>query len=568
VSTPSRWHLLPSQPTAQRALVEALDVPPLVAQLLINRGITSVEAAAQYLHPALERLHDPLLLRDMPRAVARLQQALQRREHIIVFGDYDVDGVTATALVTLLLRAKGANVSSLLPHRLTDGYGLNEQLVQTARQQGARLVITVDCGTTATEEISALARAGIDTIILDHHLPRLDALPPAHTLINPRHPACRYPHKGLASVGLAFKLAQALCQQEPAHWQPYLDLVALGTVADVVPLLDENRILVKHGLAQLAQTPRVGLRSLMDVAGMREERLRPFHVGFILGPRINASGRLGSAERALQLLLTDSSVEADDLAEALNGQNRERQRLEQQVLSEAMREVEETVDFSQTRVLVVGKEGWHIGVVGIVAARLVDRYHRPSIVIGFDGERGRGSGRSIPAFHLTDALAQCASSLESFGGHAAACGLTLRRARLSALRETLNALARELLPPAALVPAVTIDAELPLAIWREPLFHALETLEPYGAGNPEPAFLSRRLIVKHPPQRVGRNHFKCWVTDGQLTGEAMGFRMAERIEELFEGAVVDCVYTPSLNRWDGTTTTLQLVLRDFRRAEC
>jgi len=558
-----RWQLAAPDPVLQRHLAAALNLRPATAQLLINRGFTTADAARDFLRGDAGSLRAGRRLPDLEAAVERLRQARRRNELVVVVGDYDVDGITATALLVMVLREAGYRAAAYLPNRLADGYGLGPPALAFAKTQGARLVVTVDCGTTATEAIADLAAAGIDTIVVDHHTP-LAQLPPACAVVNPVRRDSRYP-AGLASVGVAFRLAEALVGGEALRH--HLDLVALGTVADVMPLTGENRWLVKQGMEELSRSRKQGLRSLIATAGLAGKTpLSTFHLGFILCPRINAVGRLGSPDDVLQLLLTASETEAEALAARLEAANRERQRIEGGVLSEAMAVAERTLHFKEARTVLVAGESWHPGVLGIVAARLVDRFYRPALVISLEGEVGKGSGRSIRGFHLVEALQACEELLESFGGHAQACGLTLKRHQLEPLRERLNRVAAERLQPADLQPVLEIDVELALSAVEGGLVEELAALEPFGPGNPRPLCLARHLQLKAGPQIVGRQHLKCWLTDGSRTLEAIGFGLGGWAGALRPGAAIDCVYTPSFNDWDGERS-VQLELKDLRLSE-
>lgn len=561
-----------------RPLAEALGLPPLVGQILAQRGMTSPEAAQRFLACTLTDLSDPFLLKDMDRAVARLKAALARRERICIVSDYDVDGVTSTALLVRVLKRLGATPATYVPHRVRDGYGFSAKAVAFARKQGATVVITVDSGSTAHEELAAAREAGLDVIVVDHHEMAHLARPPAYALINPLQSDCAYPDKNLASVGLAFKLTQALVSAlvpgavpapgtdlRYAMWE-HLDLVCLGTVADVAPLIGENRILVRHGLERLAKTPKVGLRALIEVADLRARRLTTEHVGFILGPRINAAGRMDTADAALKLLLTEDREEARTLATQLHEENRQRQRVEEETLKEALAKVDREVNFNRDRVIVVYGHGWHPGVIGIVASRLVERYHRPSVVIAMDDGVGKGSARSIVRFHLVEALAECRDWMLGFGGHEAAAGLTIAEGKLSGFREAINAVARERLSPEALVPNLTIDAEVSLAPMTPDLIEKLESLGPFGAGNPCPIFASHGLTWRSAPSTAGRSGLKGWVqeTKGPVL-EAVGFDRAGRWRDRLStlDGPFSLAFTPQLRQTRGETA-VQLRILDAR----
>ena len=409
------WNIRSADPALSQQLADSLTIPPALAQVLVNRGITTPEQADTYLNAGLESCHDPRLLKGMDRAIDRIRRAIAIGERIVVYGDYDVDGLTSTALLHYVLSELGAIVQCYIPHRVDEGYGLNLSACQTLHKSHARLVITVDCGISSFAEIEALRSFGIDTVVTDHHQPVKGKVPPAFAVINPYQPGCAYPYKALAGVGLAYKLAVALTEDE-ARVRKHLDLVALGTVSDVAPLSGENRILVKYGLQTLSRAEKPGLKALIDVAGIRTDRLTAEHVGFILGPRINATGRMGSAEQALQLLLSADYAAALPLAQALDSENRERQKVESKTLREAMAIIDREINFKEHRALVLHHDTWHPGVIGIVASRLAERYYRPTVLISTAEEVAKGSCRSIRNFHIFNALSQCSHLLEDFGG--------------------------------------------------------------------------------------------------------------------------------------------------------
>lgn len=559
-----RWSVAPPEPALRGRFSDALDIPPLIAQLLINRGHRTLEAARVQLAADSEPFHDPHLLKGLDRAMARLRAAVSRREALLIVGDYDVDGLTGTAMLATALRRSGAVVEIYIPNRLTEGYGLGDGALAAAKHLKAKVLVTIDCGTTAFVPIAALQRIGVDVIVLDHHTP-FAHLPEAHVVVNPLQSGCAYPNKALASAGVVFKLMQAWHGGEPAQAESYLDLAALGTIADVMPLVGENRGIVREGLKLLGRRRRVGLRALMAAARLDSAELSPYHVGFIIGPRLNAAGRLGDSRRALQLLLTEDAAEAEQLAEALNVSNRERRRLEQDVLKQSLEHVERSVQFDRHRIMVVAGEGWHQGVLGIVASRLLDRFYRPALVLSLDGELAKGSGRSTRTFHLVKALKECESLLEAYGGHGAACGLTLRRDNLPAFREAINRVASDWLQPEDCVPQLDIDAMVPLQTLQLSLVEQMERLGPFGAGNPSPVLASERLRLRSAPQVIAGRHLKCWLTDGRTTMEAIGFGMAGERARLTAFEEFSCAYQPSARTWDGERS-VQLELKDVRVA--
>lgn len=499
-----------------RALVAQLGITPLLAALLCRRGITYEQDARLFLYPRLKFLGDPFKLTGMNAAVERILAALDRQERIVLYGDYDVDGITSLALLTRVLCAFGTRPECFLPLRMDEGYGLSAEgvrrCVETYQPQ---LLIAVDCGTSSVTEVAGLQGSGIDVVIFDHHECKL-SLPPCVALVNPKasrdetgetSEGCRY----LCSVGLVFKLCHALLKRRPQpgfDLRRYLDLVALGTVADLVPLVHENRILVQKGLRELEKTTSVGLRALMDIAGVRPPA-GPGDIGFKLGPRLNAAGRLGTAQEALELLLTDDATRARTLASQLDVQNRERQNVEKTVLAEAEGELAKCFDRQRDAAIIVGAEGWHPGVLGIVASRLAKAHHRPTFVIGFDESGiGKGSGRSIEGLSLVRVLEECSELLEKFGGHEMAAGVTVHREQFAAFRKRFGDCARALLHPDDLEPCLHLDVEVALGELNYDFLTNHELLQPFGMGNAPPLFFARGVAPAAEPRIVGEKHLQ------------------------------------------------------------
>lgn len=566
-----RWQILPEEEAAE-GLARALGLRPLVAQLLWRRGFHDPDEAARFLEGRLRDLPDPAGLAGIEAAVRRLGRALAEDEPITAFGDYDVDGVSSTALLVSFLRACGARrVDYHIPHRVRDGYGLGAGAVDELAAKGTRLLVTLDCGITAVAEIEAAVEKGMEVIVVDHHQTP-PALPPAAAILNPWQPGCRYPTRGLAAVGVTFLLCTALrrflreqgwfaSRPEP-DLRDHLDLVALGTVADVVPLLGANRLLVRAGLRRLGAAERVGVRALKRAAGMEPEApVSAGQVGFRLGPRINAAGRLDDAGRAVELLLTEDPARAEALARALDAANAERQSIERSILEEASAQAEG----QQAKAVVVAGEGWHPGVVGIVASRLVERFRRPAVVIGVDPATGvgRGSGRSIADFDLHEALNRCAAHLEGYGGHKQAAGLTIARERVSDFAQALSRVAEEGFDEEAARPVCVVEGLLRAEELDEPLCEALERLGPFGAGNPEPVLglLGARVrgrVVGASAASAG--HLKLVLEEAPHV-DAIGFGMGERLEEL--APRVDLAFHLEMNEFRGVRRP-QLRLRAIR----
>ena len=564
-----RWVEVECDERAVAGLASALGLDPLAARVLACRGLARPEDAERFISARLTDLPDPSLLRGMDRAVERLARAVATGERIALYGDYDVDGVTSTALLAGFLRAAGADVVTYVPHRLAEGYGLNVEAVGKLARGGARLLVALDCGITSVAEVQAAAELGVDAVVVDHHTVPVE-LPPAAAILNPHQPGCPYPYKPLAAVGVTFCLALALRRRlrEAGHFggarpepnlKEALDLVALGTVADVVPLTGVNRILVRSGLAELARTRRVGLRALMRVAGVPEGApVTAGQVAFRLAPRINAAGRLDDASRGVRLLLETDLAAAAALADELDRENRTRQEIEREILSEACALAEERIR-AGARGLVLARDGWHPGVVGIVASRIVERYHRPAVLIGVSGGVGKGSGRSIEGFHLHEALARCSSHLIRFGGHRHAAGLTIDPSAVEAFRLAFEGHARAKLGEDDLVPRCRIEGWIGSGQISERTAHALERLAPFGAGHPEPVFALRGRPGRARPVGASGAHLKT-----EIHGlEAIGFSLGDRLP-LCAGEV-EAAVSVGFDEWDGRKR-LQLKIRDLRPA--
>jgi single-stranded-DNA-specific exonuclease len=566
-----RW-LLPDAPPAGLAasLAAAAGVSPLLAQCLINRGILEPDQAARFLRPRLRDLADPLLLPNLAAAAQRLLLARQRGEPLVILGDYDVDGVTATALLLETLRALGWSVNYYLPKRMDEGYGLTREAAEHCLEKHpAPLLLAVDCGSSSADTIAWLGRQGTEVIVLDHH--QVSAPPPqAVALVNPRLAGPSGPE--FCAAGLAFKLAHALVKQlredgDPAAAQydlrQHLDLVALGTIADLVPLTGENRILAGVGLERLTRTQRPGLAALKTVAQCPTP-IGSYEVGFQLAPRLNAAGRLEDAEEALRLLLAGGAAEAETLARGLDARNRRRQQIERDMAGEVITAVHSRFDREKDFVIVEGRDSWHIGVVGIVASRVVNRFYRPTIILGGDGALWRGSGRSIEGFDLAAALRSCDSLLMRHGGHSMAAGVTVQPAQVDQFRARLNDLARLALKPEQLEPSLKLDAEVAGADLTLDLVEQLAALAPTGQGNPPAQWMIRGLTLRQPPQRMGREnqHVKLRLTDCRSNLEAVWWNAGQ---SPMPTGRFDLAFTPTLNEYQGLRS-VQLRVLDWRAA--
>lgn len=557
------WKTFEANQRLQKQLSEYTGVSPVLAQLLVNRGVRTPEQAQDFLFGKISSCHDPFLLKDMAKAVERIKKAAEKEEKILIYGDYDVDGVTSTALLVHILREMGADFETFIPNRLEEGYGMNIRAVALARERGVKLIVTVDCGINSVKEIQAANSYGIDVIVTDHHEVKDNEIPPAYAIVDPHQRDCRYPFKFLAGVGVAYKLARALMNGREDLVDKHLDLVALGTVADVAPLYGENRILTKVGLERLRFTDKEGLKALMDVSRVPAERITCRHIGFALGPRINAMGRVGSANAALELLLCDDSSKARELANLLERENRNRQSIEKDILADAIRMVGEEIDLDNEKVIVLASDKWHPGVVGIVASRLTEEYALPSILIALDGEKGKGSGRSIDGFNLFEAILKAEEHLEDFGGHEAACGVRIKTEKVKDFRKKINEAADECyMEKEPLLPELRIDMNLPFAQVGMKLIDELRLLMPHGQGNAEPVFAANGIKVKSPLREIGRSGFKFMATSDNMTCEAITFKKDE-VHKPRQGDIINLAYSPSINSWEGIDS-IQLNIKDLQ----
>lgn len=554
------------------ALMADLGLPRAVCRLLLLRGHGSSDQARRFLKPRLEGLHDPLTLLDVDRAVERLVRAIRSGERILVHGDYDVDGMCAAALYTRVLRSAGADVEPFVPHRMSDGYDLGHAGVRRGVEVNASLILTGDCGIVAHDAVAEAAAHGIDVIITDHHTPG-DVLPNAAAIVNPNRRDCTYPFKGLAGAGVAYKLCEALIHElggdaDGLRW--HLDLVALATIADLAPLAGENRIFAHYGLRVLRDTRNAGLRALMRSAGINTGVVPAAgQISHVLAPRLNAVGRMGAASRGVQLLLCDDDATAGPLADEMEAENRTRQNVDRAMLEEALRMLEESYDPAADYGIVLSSPGWHPGVIGIVASRVVERVHRPVVLISEDSAagRGRGSARSIPGFDLYAGIHACASLLERYGGHRQAAGLDIRLDRIAELREAFNRHAHEVLQPDDLIAQVRVDIEISLAEATADLHRVMRHCGPFGMGNPQPVFVVRNVIAHGCKAVGGGQHVKMTLAQGDVRLPAIGFRMAERFQGLMPGnTTIDVAFQLQQDEWNGRDR-LQARLVDVRAAE-
>jgi single-stranded-DNA-specific exonuclease len=567
-----RWEFGRPDPAAVDRVARDGGFPPRLAHVLAVRGIADVAAARAFLNPLLANLTDPSRMTDMDRAAERLARAVRDRERIAVFGDYDVDGVTSVALLLTFLRGIGAEAVYHIPNRMTEGYGLNRPAIDGLADQGARVMVTVDCGIADLDAIDHAAGRGIDVIVTDHHQvgPRL---PAAYAIVNPNRADCAFPFKHLAGVGLAFYLAIALrgaldrggvlARGDAPDLKGLLDLVALGTVADVSPLAHENRILTRHGLALLTQETRLGIRALKEAARIGKKAVTAGTIAFQLGPRINAAGRLGSPDLGVRLLTTDGVAEALQIAHELEAVNQERQHRERQILDDARAMLLSDKRLPERAAIVLASDRWHPGVVGIVASKIVEEFRRPAILIAMKDGTGRGSARSVPRFNVHEAIGACAEHLLSFGGHQEAAGLRIDAANLDDFRRAMERVASERLAGVDTRPVVAVDLEMPLAEANEALIDLFADMAPFGMGNPEPVFAARGVEVRRK-RVVGARHAKLTLVADGREFEAMWFNQAAALKDL--PARVDVAYQPKRDTYLGATRIV-LHVRDLRPAE-
>ena len=571
----TKWIVSSVDTGLEQSLSRALGISSVLARVLANRGVRSVDEAREFLRPQLDQLHDPSLLPHMTRAAERIVQAIESGERIVIYGDYDVDGITATVLLLQCLRLAGANVGYYIPDRLDQGYGLNDDAIRRLKGEGAQVIVTVDCGVNAVAEAKVAEELGLTLIITDHHEPGTE-LPAAYAVIDPKLESSTYPCAELSGVGIAFKLAWAIGQtfsqgkRVSEEFREFLlkavALAALGTIADVVPLQGENRVLAKFGLVALENTESPGIRALMAVAGLDQKRLDARDVAFGLGPRINAAGRLGSAGLAVDLLMADSYPKAQDIATRLDERNRERQEIGKRILAAAEAKIESEIDLGSANTIVLADPSWHFGVMGIVASKIADKYYRPTIMFALEGDVARGSARSIPPFHLYDGLSTCDRYLQGFGGHAQAAGVQVQLEHLDDFILAFDQHARAVLNADDLVRALPIDAKVTLDLVNEGLASEIDRLMPFGHGNREPILAAEDVIIAGQPRRVGSNgkHLKLVVRQGTASFHSIAFGMGEiidRLEARKDGWAI--AFVPKINEWNGKRN-LELEIKDIQ----
>jgi len=563
---PLKWVLAPEPELSfVGSLAAQVNLPVNVTKILVSRQLDTPELIDRFLNPKMTDLKDPFSMIGMELGISRLTKALFENEKVMIYGDYDVDGITATALLYMVLNKLGAQVIFYLPNRLVEGYGLSVEGIDEAKANGISLIVTVDTGITAVEEIEYANKLGIDVVVTDHHEPGM-TIPKAHAIINPKQPDCDYGGE-LSGVGVAFKFAQALYRrlnQDERELEEHLDLVALGTSADIVPLVGENRVLTKFGIRQIARTTKPGLKSLAFVSGLMGKDISTGQVVFILAPRINALGRLGDARQAIRLLTTRDERTAQEIARKLDSENRRRKEIDEKTLHEALAQMREVVDLTQDRAIVLAAEGWHQGVIGIVASRLVEKFHLPTVMIAISDTEGKGSARSIPGFHLCEALKECENLLVKYGGHKYAAGLSILPDRIPEFRERFREVSNRFLSDEAIIPKLFIDLEIELTEITDAFMDALEAFSPFGPQNMRPIFLTRNCEVVGVPYVVGNNHLKMKVRKGDAVLDVIGFGFGDMARAISDkGCLVDIVYAVEYNTYNDQTQ-IQIRIKDIK----
>ena len=550
-----------------QVLADSLNISEILARLLVLRNISNFNDARQFFRPSLDFLHDPFLMDQMEQATTRVIEALTENQKICIYGDYDVDGTCSTALLYMFLKELGANVEFYIPKRLEEGYGLSASAIDIVRSKETDLMITVDCGITAIEETKYANSLGMDVIICDHHQPK-EELPDAVAVLDPLKPGCNYPFKYLSGAGVAFKLAQGVCERIGKRDLPlkYLDLVALAGAADIVPLTDENRVLVNQGLNQINSNPRSAIKALIEKSGLYPGQLNSGQVVFTIAPRINAVGRLGDAERAVNLLITNSDKEAIELAEILESENYERRKIDVDTFDEACKQVEDKIDLGKELAIVLHNDNWHPGVIGIVASRLVEKYYRPTVLLATIDGVAKGSARSISNFNIYDALQKCEEHLIHFGGHQAAAGLAMEITKVDEFRKKFNVILKESVTEEDLSPELAIDSKLKFSDITPKFLRILDQFSPFGPGNLRPLFLAENVEVSNTPRVVGNNHLLLCVKqkESKKIFDCIGFNMGEHYERIIQNnSDIDIVFSIDKTVRDGRTFP-QFKLKDIK----
>ena len=566
----TKWNLNDSgNKNTEELFSREFGIHPIIAQILINRGFRDIESARRYLYPSLNDLHSPFLMKDIKKGVARLTKAIHNKEKIVIYGDYDADGITSVVILLKFIRQVTPFIDYYIPDRIQEGYGLSIAAIDKFKQDKVGLIITVDCGISDVEQIAYAQSIGIDTIILDHHEISGD-LPPAVAAINPNREDCAFPFKGLAGVGIAYNFLIALrgTLNKEGFWKnknypnlkEYLDIVSLGTIGDIAPLIDENRIFTKIGLELITEGRRPGIKALKEVSGVDNQVIDSFKASFSLIPRINAAGRIASPSDAVKLLMTDDISEARVLAEKLDSYNRHRQLMEKKILNDILDIISRNVSIEKTNSLVFDSDQWHPGIIGIVASRLVELYNRPAFVISLQDGLGKGSGRSVSGFNIYKGIQQCAHLLVSYGGHYHAAGISIKKENIDEFKDLLDQIAMSNAEMSDMTYQINIDAECPIESTRADWITQFELLAPFGSKNPEPLLYARNVKASAPIV-VGNNHLKMWVNSNNASRDSIWFNMGKYINAL-NGATFDIVFTPQINNWNGSQD-IQLKIKDI-----
>ena len=576
--TGKRWLFPDCDDERCQRIASALKISPILAKMLINRGVTDVESAQLFLHPQLTDLHEPTLLPDIEPAAERIRQAIEGKERIVVYGDYDVDGITGTSVLLNFFQLFDLHVEYYIPHRVKEGYGMNLESLKQIQEAGADLIVTVDCGIGSVKEAEFCRQAGLDLVITDHHEPGVE-IPSALAVVNPKLTGCLYPFRELSGVGVVFKLVWAVGKglssgsrvspQMRRFLMSSLGLVAMGTIADVVPLVGENRIVAKFGLQALKHTKNHGVKALMEVARIDKQKLCSRDVSFGFGPRLNAAGRMAHAELGVELLTTDSPERAAEIAQQLDSKNKERQQAQRAIFEAAREQVAREFDLADTMAIVLADESWHPGIIGIVASKIVDEFSRPTVLIAVDEEAGMGSARSIPGFPLNETLRACRDVLLSHGGHAMAAGLKIAADRILEFRKRFNEEGKRRLSPDDLRPTVEIDAEVHFPFISRELVKEIELLAPYGEANPPPLLAATDVRVAGVPNRMGNNgkHLSFYARQGDTVFRVVAFGRGEMAEQLGESnGPISIAFRPKINEWQGQEN-LELHVEEFQVPE-
>ena len=563
----STWHIKDLDLLEVKKVADEFSLPTSIASIMSLRGITSREISSNFFYPNKNNLHDPFLLKDMEKAVERIIKQKNKQKKILILGDYDVDGISSTAMLYLFFKKINIHVSYYIPHRDIDGYGVSIRGIDFAHSIGADLIITCDCGINAFNQLLYAKGKGIDVIVTDHHKPE-SSIPDCAAVINPNRKDCSYPFKDLCGAGVAFKLALSLTEKlslDPEIAWSYSDLVTLGTAADIVPIIDENRIIVSFGLELIRKGNNIGLKSLIETSSIQLNSIEVGQIIFWVIPKINAAGRMGDASRAVQLLTTDNLLNAIDTANLLNKENEKRKIITQNMENESISMVENKINIKNQKSIILYKEGWHAGIIGIIASRIKEIYHKPTIIIAFKNKEGKGSCRSIPSFDIVDGLVYCKNDLDGFGGHPMAAGLTINKSNIASFIDSFEEFCSANISDMDLIPMLYIDIEINISDINNRLINFLKHLEPYGPKNPNPKFISKNLAIEGIPKVIGKDRttIKFNVRQKKVIIEAIAFRMIDEYEKLISGRSLDIVYNISKNNWNGKTS-LQLEIKGIK----